>query len=169
MDFIDMTVRQHDNRGERGVTILEFAITASVFFMMLVGIVAGGVFFWTHNALVEATRRGARYATLSQNTAIAEVKNVVVYGNPAGGGMPLAPNLEPAHVTVTYSLNEGDPTRTFGVGRGTVTVGICQQGEGGCTPYEYNFVIPGISETIPMPPYRTTLPGESAGYVPADK
>lgn len=161
MDFIDMTVRQHDNRGERGVTILEFAITASVFFMMLVGIVAGGVFFWTHNALVEATRRGARYATLSQNTAIAEVRNVVVYGNPAGGDMALVPNLEPAHVTVVFS--------NFGVGRGTVTVGICQEGEDGCTPYEYNFVIPGISETIPMPPYRTTLPGESAGYVPADQ
>lgn len=161
MDFSHMVKRQHDNRGERGVTILEFAITASVFFMMLVGIVAGGVYFWTHNALVEATRRGARYATLSQNTAIAEVRNVVVYGNPAGTGTALVPNLVPANVTVTHSV--------FGVGRGTVTVGICQSAANGCTPYEYNFTIPGISETIEMPPYRTTLPGESAGYVPANK
>lgn len=168
-----MDRRRIDITDERGQTIIEFAFAASIFFMMLVGIVAGGVFFWTHNALVESTRRGARFATLRENTATdAEVKNVVVYGKPtfATGDMPLVPNLVPANVTVVHSVS-ADPSKTFGVGSGTVTVEICQNASAnsGCTPYSYAFNIPSISEMIQMPPYRTTMPGESAGLVPPDK
>jgi Flp pilus assembly protein TadG len=39
---------------ESGVATVEFAITASFFFMMLIAVVAGGHLFWTHNALVES-------------------------------------------------------------------------------------------------------------------
>ncbi len=143
---------------------LDFALAASIYFMMLIAIAAGGNFFWTHNALVEATRRGARYATIHLNTATdADVKNVVVYGTPtpAAGASPFINNLENTNVIVQHSFNAADTTKNFGVGKGTVSVSI--------TGYEYDFVIPGINRTIQMPPYRTTLSGESAGYVPVDK
>src|SRR5438046_5563853 len=54
---------KHRDRRQRGGTLLEFVLIAPFFFMMLVGIVAAGNLFFTHNALVEATRRGARYAS----------------------------------------------------------------------------------------------------------
>ena len=166
-----MSGRKHNIAGQRGVTTLEFTFCAATLFMMLAGIVAGGVLLWTHNTLVDATRRGARYASLQCNpsdtactnsaTAIARIKDIVIYGQtPAGGASPVVPNLAPANVTVTYASDpSGDPP--FGVAKGMVSVAI--------TSYQYNFVIPGVSRTVTLPPYRTTLTGECAGYVPADE
>ena len=36
------------------------------------------------------------------------------------------------------------------------------------TSYQFKFIVPLIGTTINMPAYRTTLPGESAGFVPCD-
>ena len=146
---------------QRGIATVEFAVTASFFFMMLVAVVAGGHFFWTHNALVEATRRGARYAANqcpdraafstcgNRATTIDRVKNVVVYDSPTALSTPFVDNLQTTNVTVTYSND-------FGVAVGTVSVKI----EG----YQHSFM--GVNLT--MPPYQTTVAGESAGLVPAD-
>ncbi|HEY2974947.1 MAG TPA: TadE/TadG family type IV pilus assembly protein [Pyrinomonadaceae bacterium] len=141
-------------KSERGGTLIEFTIVAASFFMMLVGIVSAGNLFYTHNALVEATRRGARYAVLHASGSTTAVRNVVVYGtdSPAPGATSLIYNLQPANVTVTYSgLN---------LATGTVTVTIDN--------YTYPFVLPTRTTSISMPPYRTTISGECAGFIPPD-
>ena len=151
--------------GEKGNTIIEFAIVATVFFMMLVGIAAAGHLFYTHNALTEATRRGARYAVLQckagqsgctgSDTAETRIKNMVIYGTdaPATGATPLVSNLQASNVTVEYSTGSG-----FGLAAGTVSVSI--------NSYSYPFVLPAVTTSISMPPYRTTLSGECAGFIP---
>src|SRR5688572_28236720 len=88
---------------ESGVATVEFAITASFFFMMLIAVVAAGHLFWTHNALVEATRRGARYAANQchpsndscpdADTTAERIKNVILYNSPIAGSTPFVPNL----------------------------------------------------------------------------
>jgi Flp pilus assembly protein TadG len=138
---------------ERGATLVEFAIGATVFIAVLFAVLEFGRALWLHNALTDAARRGTRYAVVNSNADSASVKNVVVYGNPAGTGTPLINNLSTANVDVNYS--------TFGVGEGTVSVSI--------TNYQFQFVVPLIGTTINMPAYTTTLIGESAGYIPADK
>jgi len=138
---------------ERGATLVEFAIGATVFLAALFSVLEFGRVLWLHNALTDAARRGARYAVVNSNADSASVKNVVVYGNPAGTGTPLINNLSTANVDVNYS--------TFGVGEGTATVNI--------TNYKFQFVVPLIGTTINMPAYKTTLIGESAGYIPANK
>ena len=60
--------------NERGGSLIEFTVVAAVFFMMLVGIVAAGNLYYTHNALVEATRRGARYAVMHPVGSVADVQ-----------------------------------------------------------------------------------------------
>jgi Flp pilus assembly protein TadG len=140
--------------SESGGSLIEFTVVATVFFMMLVGIVAAGNLYYTHNALVEATRRGARYAVLHPTGSTAAVRDVVMYGTdaPGMGATPLVYNLQPGNVTVTYTgLN---------VAQGTVTVTI--------TGYTYPFVLPTSTTSVTMPPYRTTLTGESAGFIPPD-
>ena len=140
--------------NERGGSLIEFTVVAAVFFMMLVGIVAAGNLYYTHNALVEATRRGARYAVLNPTGSTANVRNVVMYGTdtPGVGATPLVYNLQPGNITVTYAgLN---------VAQGTVTVTI--------TGYSFPFVLPTSTTSVTMPPYRTTLTGESAGFIPPD-
>jgi len=156
---------KRNRRGERGATLLEFVIVAPFFLMMLVAVAAGGHLFYTHNAMVEATRRGARYAvtqcrineTLCTDYATVEerIKKVVVYGTPtpADGQEPFVPNLALSNVTVT--------TPGLGVAQGTAKVSL--------TNYQYPFVIPFISVNINMPAYSTTFSGEAAGFIPADK
>ena len=79
-----------------------------------------------------------------------QVKNVVVFGDAAGTGNPMLPNLSAANVNVAYN--------GFGLNDGTVTVSI--------TNYQFQLVIPMVGTTITMPSYSTTLTGESAGLIP---
>jgi Flp pilus assembly protein TadG len=143
------------DQNQHGGTLIEFTIVASVFLMMLVGIVSAGNLFFTHNALVEATRRGARYAVLHQTGSITDVKNVVVYGTdaPALGATSIIYNLQTSNVTVTYPV-------PLNVATGNVTVTI--------ENYAFPFVLPTRTTSITMPPYRTTLTGECSGFIPPD-
>jgi Flp pilus assembly protein TadG len=138
--------------NERGGTLVEFAIAAAVFLTAMFAVIEFGRALWVHNALSDAARRGARYAALHSAGDVSQVKNVVVYGDPAGGTQPIAPNLKPGDVTVTYS--------NFALNHGTVSVSI--------ENYQFQFVIPIVGTTITMPKYTTTLTGESVGFIPAD-
>lgn len=145
--------------SEAGIATVEFAITAAFFLMMIIAIVSAGHLFFTHNALVESTRRGARYAALltkpstescvNNSTTVDPVKNMVLYGTPTAGTTTLVSNLQASNITVCYS---GD----YGVGQGTVSVKI--------ENYTYTFAIGAVD--ITMPAYQTTVVGESAGTTP---
>jgi len=135
---------------ERGSTLVEFSIAATVFLTVMFGVIEFGRALWTHNALTDAARRGARYAVVHKQIEIADVKNVVVYGDPAGGTKPVVENLTTDNVIVNYS--------GFTLDGGTVQVTI--------TGYDFNFVVPIVSTKIRMPSYTTTLTGESAGNLP---
>lgn len=153
-----------NNASEKGSTLVEFAIGASVFLLVMFAIIEFGRALWIHNALADAARRAARYAvnqpasspagnpTTGTNVgpSVAAIRNVGVYGNPAGTGAVMVNNLTPTNLDVEYS--------NFGVGQGSVAVTI--------TGYQHQFVVPIIGTTITMPDYRTTLTGESAGTVP---
>ena len=159
-----MTMAQRRNRkSERGTTLLEFVVVATTYFTMLIAICAGSNLYFTHNGLVEATRRAARYAAIEPadplcgkpttganqcGSCLTRIRNYAIYGNSAGTGSNLL-GLTPTNVTVEYN--------NFGVGQGSVSVSI--------TNYSYSFVIPGINRTIAMPAYRTTIAGESAGVL----
>jgi len=139
-------------RNERGSTLVEFAIGAAVFLTVMFAVVEFGRALWVHNALADAARRGARFAVVNTAASSDAVKNIVVYGDAAGGTTPLVNNLSPANVTVTYS--------NFGLADGTATVSI--------TNYQFQFVLPLVSTSIQMPSYATTLTAESVGLTPAN-
>ena len=138
---------------ERGGTLVEFAIAATVFISSMFAVLEFGRALWIHNALADAARRGARYAVLNSSANSAQVKNVVVYGDPAGGSQSLVNNLTTSNVSVNYN--------GFGLNEGTVNVSI--------TGYQFQFVVPLVGTTINMPSYSTTLVAESAGYIPTNK
>jgi Flp pilus assembly protein TadG len=144
--------------GERGATMAEFAIIAAVFFMIIFGIIEFGRLFYTHNALTDAARRGARYAVMHEKADLTCVKRVVVYGEThvdpvtcVENGPPLINGLTTTQVNVTYAAD-------FGTNVGTVTVEI--------TNYTFNLSIPFARQTLTMPRYVTTLTAESAGRIP---
>lgn len=142
--------RQRKN-NQRGASLVEFSIAATVFLTLVFAALEFGRVLWIHNALTDAARRGARYAVVHSAADVNDVKNVVVYGDPAGGTDPLVPNLSTTtNVSVTYS--------GFGLDTGTVSVSI--------TNYQFNFVLPVGQASIQMPNYTTTLTAESAGLIP---
>jgi len=138
--------------SERGATLVELSIALTVLLVAMFAVIEFGRALWVHNALADAARRGARYAVLHSADSAASVKNVVVYGDPAGGTQTTVPNLTTTNVSVNYS--------DFGLNKGTVTVSI--------TDYQFQFVVPIIGTTITMPAYTTTLTGESVGFIPND-
>ncbi|HEY8185507.1 MAG TPA: TadE family protein [Pyrinomonadaceae bacterium] len=139
-----------NRNSQRGATLVEFSIAATVFLMTMFAVLEFGRALWTHNALTDAARKGARYAVLHSQGDIDAVKNVVVYGDPAGGTNPVVDNLSTTNVNVVYS--------DFKLDGGTVQVTI--------TDYRFHFVIPIIGTEIQMPNYTTTLTGESVGTLP---
>jgi len=120
--------------------------------MAMFAVLEFGRALWVHNALADAARRGARYAVLHSSADAAQVRNVVVFGDPLGGSQPVVNNLSTSNVVVDYS--------TFGLNKGSVSVSI--------TDYQFQFVIPLIGTTIQMPSYTTTLTAESAGFIPGN-
>jgi Flp pilus assembly protein TadG len=141
------------NSRERGATLVEFALALTVFLTAMFAVMEFGRALWVHNALTDAARRGARYAVLHSAGSADSVKNVVVFGDEAGGTQPIVPNLTVDQVTVTYS--------DFAVNHGTATVSI--------QDYQFQFVLPLLGSSITMPNYSTTVPGESIGLVPVNK
>src|SRR5688500_9899012 len=119
-------VNLNTRKSENGIATIEFAVTAGFFFMMIVAVVAGGHFFWTHNRIVESTRRRARYAARECNPsdtncpgnagALTRIQNVVLYGSPTAGTEPLVGNLQRSQIVVSYSKRPGMlDSEAFGV------------------------------------------------------
>jgi Flp pilus assembly protein TadG len=157
-----MVSAKRDRKGERGAALVEFAVGAAVFMTVTLGVLQFGVLLWTHNALTDAVRRGARYAVNqcdpadgscpNSSTSVDRTKNVVVFGtpNPTAGAQPVVKGLTTDNVQVSHS--------GFGVNAGRVTVSVIN--------YDFSLVVPLFGTTLRMPSYQTTLTGENAGYVP---
>jgi Flp pilus assembly protein TadG len=147
-------IRTLSRKTERGATLVEFAIGATVFFTVMFAVVEFGRMLYVHNALSDAARRGARYAVVNTEANKENVKKMAVYGNTNGGTQqPLVDHLTTDNLLVTYSA----APNSFGVNKGTVTVQIQN--------YDFNFSIPLVGGKIRMPKYSTTLTGENAGIV----
>jgi hypothetical protein len=159
-----MFLRLKAKSDQRGASLVEFAIGATVFMTAMFAVLEFGRALWTHNALSDAARRAARYAihqpastpagvsTSGRDVgpSVDAIKRVAVYGNPDGGTNPMVNDLTTDNVHVRY--------QDFGLGEGTVGVTI----EG----YQFQFAIPMVGTTITMPDYNTTLTAENAGVMP---
>ena len=107
-------------RNRRGSTLVEFALSFSLLFAMLAGVFQFGYAFYLYNTLEGAVRSGARYASLRvydsatatpSSAYLNAVRNMVVYGNPAGGDRAMAAGLTPEKVSVTVSMERNVPAR----------------------------------------------------------
>lgn len=141
--------RKPNGKGERGASLLEFSIAATVFLTVLFATVEFGRALWVHNALTDAARRGARYAVLHKATDIDDVKKVVVYGD-LTETTPILEDFSTANVDVTYD--------SYKLDGGTVTVSVHD--------YQFKMILPLVVSTIQMPNYTTTLTGECVGLIP---
>lgn len=112
-------------RWERGHAVLEFALGASLFAALMTGTFQIGYKIYAYENLLTAVRAGARYGaiypydvgapTVDSNPSsnfTTRVRNVTVYGNPAGavdGAAAVVPGLQPQHVLVDVAFRNALP------------------------------------------------------------
>lgn len=104
----------------RGNAMVEFAAAASLMLPVFFGTFHFGYSYYVYNNLETSLRAAARYAaartydspdeTPSEEYQTA-VRNMAVYGNPAGGAATVAPNLSPSNVVVRMAFAGGAPAR----------------------------------------------------------
>ena len=118
---------------QTGVALVEFALVLPLLLLLTFIVTEYGRALYQYNTLTKSVRDAARYLSIQiPGTKITEAKNLVVYGNPAGTGTPLAIGLTSAKVEVVWNPPAGaSPVIN------TVTVQI---GKAGGTPAEqYTF------------------------------
>lgn len=112
--------RRQEGRGERGNAMVEFALSFGFLFSVFAGVFQFGYVYFLYNQLENAVRGGARYGSLRaydsststpSNGFATAVKNVVVYGNPAGTGPPIAPGLTPEKVAIAVEMERNVPRK----------------------------------------------------------
>jgi hypothetical protein len=158
-------------KTQKGAAMVEFALIALLFFILLFGIIEFARAMFVYNTLVEATRRGARTAAVCPpnniNGSTAKITNVVLFNDPYASGNGIL-GLAPANVNIQYLLSDmsswtysSNTINGIDVGNidniAYVRVSI--------TGFQHTLFIPGFNNafTIPSAGTITTLPSESLG------
>lgn len=151
-----MSARSH-GRQRRGQAMVEFALVAPMFFLLLFGIVEAGRFIFYYENLSHATREGARYAIVNGANTI---------GCPTGPAAPDSSACDPTGNDVVTRVRQA----AMGVPSAGISVQRCwwysacdfpTHGDGdnarGATvtvaaTYTYSSLIP----LVPLPPITVT-------------
>ena len=147
---------------QKGMYIVEFALVAALFFVLLFGMIefARALFVW--NTLTEATRRGARLAAVCP-VGHASIANVTVFNtSTVAGESPILSGLDSSAVVTDYLDQAGVTTGTFNDIR-YVRVSI--------VGFQHTLLIPPLlpglaAMTLTAPSFETTRPREILGAVP---
>ncbi len=102
----------------RGSVTVEFALAFVLLFSILGGVFQFGYSYYVYNALESTVRDAARYASLRaydslsntpSDSFLAAVRNMAVYGSPAGGAQALVPGLATSHIQLTVTFDRNVP------------------------------------------------------------
>ncbi|HZG53669.1 MAG TPA: TadE family protein [Pyrinomonadaceae bacterium] len=97
---------------ERGSQLVELAIVMPLMLLLLGATAEFGRYFYTYTTLLKGTRAAARYlVSQPPGAGDAAARNLLVYGNTAGTGAPVADGLTTANVKITPTKT-GNTTQT---------------------------------------------------------
>jgi len=110
-------------RRTEGNELIEFALVLPLLILLLAGTVEFGRAFYTYNILTKSVRSAARYLSASQVSLSGDVsavhveraRNLARYGNVAGTGPLLLPNLNADNITVSNVAVPGPSNLQFHV------------------------------------------------------
>lgn len=110
-------------RDDRGLQLVELAFVLPILIVLFAAVAEFGRYFKEYTTLAKGSRVAARYlatATTCSDDDLA-AKRLVVYGNTAGTGNPIAPGLAVENVDIIWRDGAGAETDGFPT---TVTVEI---------------------------------------------
>lgn len=114
------TYLNKDRRRQRGLAIVEMAITAPLLIFVMLATSEVTRVFIDHNTLIKAVRVGARHAAakaISDTTQVVkitptlagEIRNLVVYGEiNSNGATAVLPGLDTANVSINNTPGSDD-------------------------------------------------------------
>ncbi|MBT2303028.1 pilus assembly protein [Variovorax paradoxus] len=128
------------NNHQRGAALLEFALVLPLLIMLSVIATEFGRALYQYNTIAKSVRDAARYLSVQDSTILTTdyakvniAKNLVVYGNPTGSGVPLAFGLAKDQVLdPTWMMSGASPQ----INTVTITVKGCASSPAPC----YRFV-----------------------------
>ena len=141
------SARRGRARHRRGQAMVEFALVAPMFFMVLFGIVEAGRFIFYYETLNSATREGARYAIVNGANTI---------GCPTGPPAPASAPCDPAGDAVRQRVRDA----AFGV-LSPITVDPvwhdpANNGRGSTVTVSATFTYRSLVPIVPLPPITIT-------------
>jgi Flp pilus assembly protein TadG len=87
------------HRTQHGVALVELALIIPMLLLLTLVTTEFGRAMYEYNAVVKSTRDAVRYLSVqTPNTHVTEARNLIVYGNTAGTGTPLARGLSLSNV-----------------------------------------------------------------------
>lgn len=130
-------------RTQRGAAVVEFALVAGVFFMLLIGIVEFGRVLYYWNTASEVARLAARTAAVCSISDASSVKT---------RARALLPLLSNANISISYTSDSV---------AGTCTASDCEFVTVTLSNVQVPTLIPFMHVVLTMPPFSTTIPRES--------
>jgi len=92
-------------KRQQGAALVEFALLLPIMLVLTFSVTEIGRAYYQYNTIAKSVREAARYLSVrAPNVDVDKARNIVVYGNPAGTGSPLALGLSLSNV----------PTPTWG-------------------------------------------------------
>jgi hypothetical protein len=139
-------------RRRRGQALVEFALVAPVFFLVLFAIIEAGRFMFYYETLNNATREGARYAIVNGANSI---------GCPTGPPAPNSVSCDPSGANVVQHVRNA----AFGVlGSGVAVTPTwhdpADNGRGSTITVTSTFTYRSMVPLVPLPPI--TVKAESS-------
>jgi Flp pilus assembly protein TadG len=113
-------------RSQRGLAMVEFVLAAPVLLLLLFASAEFSRMMIHYSAINDGVRAAARYVAgkalegtngqllqgAAWNTLITQGRNMAVYGNAAGAGAPILPNLTVANINVAGNAANNNITVT---------------------------------------------------------
>ena len=112
-------------RDQRGISSIEFALVATVFFTMIFGLIDFSRAMWEWNAAAKATQFGARYAVVSDIVSVdyKDFSGLSISGVTAGNNVPLK-DAGGSDIIAPIFCSDSDPGVGLAIGCGTSLGGL---------------------------------------------
>lgn len=132
-------MKRPSNHGQRGAALVELALITPLLLLLTFITTEFGRAMYEYNLVVKSTRDAVRYLSVqTPGTHITEARNLMVFGNTAGTGTPLARGLSlanvPAGTCCTWQAAGANPLIT------TVTVRI--------SSYTFHSLFPSVMGVV---------------------
>lgn len=156
-------------KKQQGAETLEFLIVFLMFLMLLMAVFECARALYVWNALVEATRRGARMAIVCPTDSASQdiVRRVATFdtvnAGTALGTSPVVKGLTPGAFDIDYYDASGNSVTDPVANIDSIAFVSVELNEN----YSFTFIIPAFSYPVDnMPGFKTTLYAESKGAFP---